>query len=135
MNNTLKFLTLPYLRQRLNDPDAYSLQMTRTHLFKTANVHVSAMCELLDIDLLPMANLEDDNDTVRILLRAIDILWRKLWLRQLKNKTTKTVLSAMKNILDDITPLKKKEEVRADNEGAFSNQCFKKCVTWLQMTV
>lgn len=71
-------------------------------------MRVSAIGEQLDIDLLSMTNLADDNDGVRFLLCAIDILSRKLWVRPLKNKTAKTVLSAMKNILD-ITPLKIKK--------------------------
>jgi hypothetical protein len=117
--------TKAYIKQWLNDQDAYSLQKTRRHKFKTANVRVTSIGEQLDIDLLSMANLADENDGVRFLLCVIDILSRKLWVRPLKNKTAKVVLKAMKDILQDISPTKI-QKVRADKGSEFSNQWFKK---------
>ena len=96
--------TITYINQWLNDQDNYSLQKSRRHRFQTANVRVTAIGEQLDIDLLSMSNIADENDGVRFLLCAIDILSRKLWVRALKNKTAKEVLSAMKDILKDISP-------------------------------
>ena len=96
--------TITYINQWLNDQDNYSLQKSRRHRFKTANVRVTAIGEQLDIDLLSLSNIADENDGVRFLLCAIDILSRKLWVRALKNKTAKEVLSAMKDILKDISP-------------------------------
>ena len=43
-----------------------------------------------------MANLANENDGIRFLLCAINILSRKLWVRSLKSKTAKEVLRAMK---------------------------------------
>ena len=117
--------SISYIKQWLRDQDAYSLQTPRRHRFKTANVRVTAIGEQLDIDLLSMANLAPENDGVRFLLCAIDILSRKLWVRALKNKTAKEVLSAMKDILRDISPTKIKK-IRADKGSEFSNQWFKK---------
>ena len=71
-----------------------------------------------------MANLADENDGVRFLLCAIDILSRKLWVRSVKSKTAKEVLRAMKDILKDISPTKIR--IRADRGSEFSNQWFKK---------
>ncbi|MCG8031750.1 MAG: hypothetical protein JAZ03_06205 [Candidatus Thiodiazotropha taylori] len=117
--------TITYIKQWLSNQDAYSLQKSRRHRFKTANVRVTAVGEQLDIDLLSMANLAAENDGVRFLLCAIDILSRKLWVRTLKNKTAKEVLSAMKDILSDISPTSIKK-IRADRGSEFSNQYFKK---------
>ena len=117
--------TIRYIKQWLSNQDAYSLQKPRRHRFKTANVRVTAIGEQLDIDLLSMANLADENDGIRFLLCAIDILSRKLWVRALKNKTAKEVLSAMKDILRDISPTKIRK-IRADKGSEFSNQWFKK---------
>ena len=72
-----------------------------------------------------MSNLAKDNDGVRFLLCAIDILSRKLWVRALQNKTAKDVLSAMKEILSYISPIKIKR-ICADKGSEFSNQWFKK---------
>ena len=88
-------------------------------------MRVTAIGEQLDIDLLSMANLADENDGIRCLLCAIDILSRKLWVRALKNKTATEVLSAMKDILRDISPTKIRK-IRADKGSEFSNQWFKK---------
>ncbi|XP_053390201.1 uncharacterized protein LOC128553113 [Mercenaria mercenaria] len=116
--------TITYIKRWLNNQDAYSLQKPRRHRFKTANVRVTSIGEQLDIDLLSMSNLADENDGVRFLLCAIDILSRKLWVRPLKNKTDKVVLSAMKDILSDIAPVEIKK-IRADKGSEFSNQWFK----------
>ena len=117
--------SLAYVKQWLNDQDAYSLQKPRRHRFKTASVRVSSLGEQLDIDLLSVFNLAEDNDGVRFLLCAIDILSRKLWVRPLKSKTAKEVLSAMKEILREISPLQIKK-VRADAGSEFVNKWFKK---------
>ncbi|XP_053380052.1 uncharacterized protein LOC128548709 [Mercenaria mercenaria] len=117
--------TITHIKRWLNDQEAYSLQKPRRHRFKTANVRVTSIGEQLDIDLLSMSNLADENDGVRFLLCAIDILSRKLWVRPLKNKTAKVVLSAMKDILSGIAP-GEIEKIRADKGSEFSNQWFKK---------
>ena len=49
--------TLDYIKQWLNDQDAYSLQKQRRYRFKTTKVRVTEIGQQLDIDLLSMANL------------------------------------------------------------------------------
>ena len=58
-----------------------------------------------------MINLSDDNDGVRYLMFAIDILSRKVRVKPLKNKTAKSVLKGMKTMIQDVKPKKK---IRAD---------------------
>ncbi|XP_053388750.1 uncharacterized protein LOC128551851 [Mercenaria mercenaria] len=117
--------SLNFIKQWINDQDAYALQKQRRYKFKTAQVRVSSIGEQLDVDLLSMFNLAEYNDGVRYLLCAIDILSRKLWVEPLKDKTAKSVLSAMKTILKDMTPLKI-QKVRADKGSEFVNRWFKK---------
>ncbi|XP_053392233.1 uncharacterized protein LOC128554925, partial [Mercenaria mercenaria] len=117
--------SLNFIKQWINDQDAYALQKQRRYKFKTAQVRVSSIGEQLDVDLLSMFNLAEYNDGVRYLLCAIDILSRKLWVMPLKDKTAKSVLSAMKTILKDMTPLKI-QKVRADKGSEFVNRWFKK---------
>lgn len=47
-----------------SNQDAYSLQESRRHRFKTANVRVTAIGEELDLDLLSMSNLAVDTDGI-----------------------------------------------------------------------
>ena len=104
---------MAYVKHWLSDQDAYSLQKPRRHKFKTASVKVSSLGEQLDIDLLSVVNLAEDNDGVKFLLCAIDILSRTLWVLPLKSKTAKEVLNAMKEISREISPLQIKK-VRTD---------------------
>lgn len=62
----------------LSKQDAYALQKPVRHRFKTANVRVTFIDEQWDIDLLSMINLAEENDGVKYLLFAIDILLRKV---------------------------------------------------------
>lgn len=111
-----------FVEKWLNNQDAYSLQKPIRYRFKTANVRVTSINEQLDIDLLSMENLAKENDGVRFLLFAIDIFSRKLWVRPLRNKTAKSVLEAMEEILQEVKPKK----VRADKGSEFVNKWFTK---------
>ena len=114
--------TLNYISRWLSNQDAYALQKPVRHRFKTANVRVTSVNEQWDIDLLSMLNLSDENDGVRYLLFAIDILSRKVRVQPLKNKTAKSVLEGMKAMLKDVKPKK----IRADKGSEFVNRWFKK---------
>lgn len=114
--------SLSFIRQWLNNQDSYSLQKQLRHRFKTANVRVTSIGEQFDIDLMSLANLAKENDGVQYLLIAIDILSRKLMVKPLKNKTAKSVLNAMQEILKMQKPLK----IRSDKGSEFVNQWFKK---------
>ena len=114
--------TLNYVSRWLSNQDAYALQKPVRYGFKTANVRVVSINDQWDIDLLSMLNLSDDNDGVRYLLFAIDILSRKVRVQPLKNKTAKSVLEGIKVMLKDVKPKK----IRADKGSEFVNQWFKK---------
>ena len=115
-------ISLYFIKKWLNNQDAYSLQKQPRYRYKTVEVRVSGVGEQLDMDLLSMMNLADDNDGVKYLLFAIDVFSRKIWVKPLKNKTAKSVLSALKGILDEVTPKK----IRSDKGSEFANRWFKK---------
>lgn len=114
--------TLEYITKWLSKQDAYAIQKPVRHRFKTASVRVTSINEQWDIDLLSMINLAEENDGVRFLLCAIDILSKQLRIQPLKNKTAKAVLRAMRLMLEDAKPKK----VRADKGSEFVNQWFRK---------
>ena len=68
-----------------------------------------------------MMNISKENDGVRYLLCALDILTRKLRVKPLKSKTAKEVLKAMTEMLKEVKPMK----IRSDKGSEFANQWFK----------
>ena len=106
----------------LNNQDAYSLQKSVRHKFKTPNVRVSYINEQFEADLAYVGNLAKYNDGFQYLLFVIDVLSKFLWVLPIKNKSAKTVLEAMKRILKDNVPMK----LRTDKGSEFVNQWFKK---------
>ena len=96
--------TLNYISRWLRNQDTYALQKPFRYRFKTANVRVTSINEQWDVDLLSMLNLSDENDGVRYLLFAIDILSRKVRVQPSKNKMAKSVLEGMKTMIKDIKP-------------------------------
>lgn len=114
--------SLQFIQDWLGKQDSYSLQKQVRHRTKTAQVRVSYINEMWDIDLLSMGNLSEENDGVRFLLFAIDVFSRKLRVQPLKDKTAKSVLKAMKEILKDVKP----QKIRSDKGSEFINQWFKK---------
>lgn len=73
--------------------------------------------EQLEIDLTSVENLSKSNDGVRFLLFAIDVFSRYLWVKPLKDKKGKTILTALQAILDGI----KLSKIRSDKGSEFVN--------------
>lgn len=114
--------TLGYISNWLSNQDAYALQKPVRHRFRTTNV--TSINEQWDIDLLSVINLAENNDGVKYLLFAIDIFSRKLHVQPLKNKTAKSVLDAMKIILQDVKPKKIRAEKRDLELKLNQGTCF-----------
>ena len=111
-----------FVAKWLNKQDSYSLQKQVRHRYTTPRVQVSGLNEQADIDLMSVENISKDNDGIKFLLIVIDIFSRFLLVQPLVNKKTKTVLSAIKNILK----VRKFNKVRSDKGSEFINQEFKK---------
>ena len=114
--------SLHFITKWLNNTDAYSLSKEVRHPFKTSRVVVSSIDEQFDADLTSVENLKKDNDGVRFLLFIIDIFSRYLWVKPLKNKTAKSILTAVKDVFLDRKPKK----LRTDKGSEFNNFILKK---------
>ena len=57
--------------------------------------------ELLQADLIDLANLHEANEGAKYILMVCDAFTRKCWARSLKNKTAKNVLNAFKKIVNE----------------------------------
>ena len=73
-------------------------------------------------DLSDVNNIAKDNDGIRYLLFVIDIFSRFLWVKPLKNKTAKSVLEALKDVLKKRKPVR----LRVDKGSEFVNRWVKK---------
>ena len=113
--------SLHYITQWLNKQDSYATSKQVRRKVRTPAVHVSSVDEQFDADLMSVGNLSKENDGIRFLLFVIDIFSRFLWVKPLKDKTAKSVLSAMKEVFKERKPIK----LRSDKGGEFNNRWFK----------
>ena len=90
--------------------------------FKTPKVRVTSIDSQFDADLSDVNNIAKDNDGIRYLLFVIDIFSRFLWVKPLKNKTAKSVLDALKEVLKKRKPVR----MRVDKGSEFVNRWVKK---------
>jgi hypothetical protein len=75
------------------------------------------------MDLVEVQHLASKNDSVRYLLNCIDIFTRFAFVRPLKDKSAKTVLTAFKSILDEAVQFP--YMVVMDKGAEFTNKMFK----------
>ena len=88
-------------------------------------VYVTKPRELLQADLIDLQTLENTNDGIKYLLVVIDSFTRYAWVRPLKNKTAKTVLSAFKDIVSNDLDNYIGDAFLADQGTEFVNKEFK----------
>lgn len=114
--------SLYYIRKWLNNQDAYAIQRQVRHRFKTPNVRVSSIDEQFQADLADVSNLSKENSGTKYLLFVIDVLSKYLWVKPLKDKTAKSVLNAMADVLKERKP----QKLQTDKGSEFVNRWFKK---------
>lgn len=114
--------SLPYIKNWLNNQDAYAIQRQVRHRFKTPNVRVSFIDEQLQADLAYVSNLSKENDSISYLLFVIDVLSKYLWVKPLKTKTASSVIKAMSEIFKE----RKCQKLQTDKGAEFVNRWFKK---------
>ena len=73
--------------------------------------------EILQIDLIDMSNIATANKNYNYLLVAVDVFTRFAFVIPLKNKTTKTIIKAIKQICDKTEP----EMINADLGSEFKS--------------
>ncbi|MCG8046160.1 MAG: transposase family protein, partial [Candidatus Thiodiazotropha endolucinida] len=111
-----------YIKNWLNNQDAYSIQRQVRRKFKTPNVRVSSIDEQFQADLADVSNISKFNSGIHYLLFVIDVFSKYLWVKPLKNKTAKSVIAAMTPIFLDRKPKK----LQTDKGSEFVNRWFKK---------
>ncbi|MES9883136.1 MAG: DDE-type integrase/transposase/recombinase, partial [Sedimenticola sp.] len=110
-----------YIGKWLEGVDSYSVLKQVKRKFRTPNVRVTSIDEQFDADLMSVQNIAKENDGVNYLLCAIDIFSRFLFVEPLKNKTAKSILTAVKKIFHKRKPRK----LRTDKGSEFVNRDFK----------
>jgi len=121
-----KKISLRQIREWLKGQETYTLHRQVRRKFPRNKVVVDGIDEQWDADLMDMVSLSSHNDGVRFVLVAIDIFSRYLWMRPLKTKQGKEVVSAFASIFAE---RRKAVRVRTDRgtefTGHLTQQFFK----------
>ena len=99
-----KRLGLRRIKHFLDNRTDYSLYKPLVTKFPTPPVRVSRLNQQFDMDLMDVSRQQSDNDGVRYILTAIDILSKFAFMVPLKNKDGKTVAAAAKRIFEQRKP-------------------------------
>lgn len=99
-----KRLGLRRIKHFLDNRTDYSLYKPLVTKFPTPPVRVSRLNQQFDMDLMDVSRQQSDNDGVRYILTAIDILSKYAFMVPLKSKDGKTVAAAAKRIFEQRTP-------------------------------
>jgi transposase InsO family protein len=108
------------IQKYLEKQSAYSLYKPAKTRFPTPPVYVSRINQQFDMDLMDVARYSSDNDDIRYLLTAIDILSKYAFALPLKNKEGPTVTQAAAIIFDERKP----EQVCSDLGTEFKSGRF-----------
>ncbi|XP_048239413.1 uncharacterized protein LOC124127214 [Haliotis rufescens] len=122
-------LRLSTVRRFLNKQDAYSLHKPPKQRFKRLRVRVNSINEMFDVDLTDMTRYSKENNGVRYLLVAIDILSRFAFALPLTNKRPETVLKAFKEIIQERNPMKVRVDGGSEFKGVFKDFLEKHNIT------
>lgn len=114
--------TVNFINKWLKNQDSYAVQKQVRYSYNSPSVQVAGLNDQADMDLMSIENISKYNDSVKYLLIVIDIFSRFLLVRPLRNKRKQTVLSAIKNILQERTFTK----VRTDIGSEVINKDIKK---------
>lgn len=114
-------LTRKQIREWLEGNETYTLHRPVRKKFAKSRVMAYAMDELWQLDLVDMASLSRYNKGYRYLLTCIDVLSKFAWVVALKDKTGKSLVKALKKILES-----KREpmNIQTDKGTEFTNRIF-----------
>ena len=113
-------LGLKRIQNYLNKQKAYTLYKPARSRFPTPPVHVSKINQQFDLDLMDVSRQSSDNDGVRYILVAIDIMSKVLYAEPLKFKDAREVTEAASRIFDQQKP----ESVSSDLGSEFRARIF-----------
>ena len=114
-------LTRKQVREWLAGNETYTLHYPVRKEFTKSRVMAYAMDDLWQLDLIDMASLARYNSGYKYLLTCIDVLSKFAWVVPLKDKTGKTLVKALKKILES-----KREpmNIQSDKGTEFTNKIF-----------
>ena len=115
-------LSLRDIRLWLQKQDAYSLHRPARYRFKRLHVITSGIDDLWDADLADVSNLTKHNKGIHFLLIVIDVFSRYLWVVPLKDKSSKTVITAFTEVF---AGGRKPRSIRTDKGAEFTNRWIK----------
>ena len=118
-----KEFTLKQIKEWLKSQETYTLHRQARHKFPRNKVIVDGIDDQWDMDLMDMISLSKYNGGVRYVLVAIDIFSRYTWLRPLKSKQGKDVVSALESIFGEG---RKPHKIRTDRGTEFLNHLVQK---------
>ncbi len=115
-------INLTTVKQWLQSQDTYTLHRQAPKRFKRNRVYVRNIDELWQLDLADMQSLSRYNKGFKYLLTCIDVLSKYAWAVPLKDKTGKSLVLALKEILRDN---RKPEKIQTDQGTEFTNKVFR----------
>ena len=95
--------------------------------FERRKIFVNSIDEIWAMDLASMENLADDNEGYKFILCVIDVFSKYAWCIPLKNKSSSTVLEAVKKIISESGRTPKR--FWTDRGTEFYNKVF---ATWIK---
>ena len=89
------------IRDFLSGQDSYTLFKNRRVNYPTSKTYSSSTNFIWQADLSDVSHLNTSNDGIKFILFCIDIFSRFLWIRVLKNKSSKEVSDAFLSIFNN----------------------------------
>lgn len=108
------------IKSWLQTKESYTLHKPLRHKFSKNKVIVRCLNEQFQADLVDMQSLASFNDGFKYLLTCIDILSKYAWAVPLKDKKSKTVISAFEIIFSERIPV----YLQTDAGKEFTNNLF-----------
>jgi hypothetical protein len=116
-------ITFSDVKNYLSTQDEYSLHKPIVKKFERNKVLVSGIDDIWQIDLIDMRAFKKENKNINYILTVIDVFSKYAWGRMVKNKEAKTVMEAMKSVIN--SSKRKPKKIHADDGNEFKGE-FKK---------
>jgi hypothetical protein len=126
-SSKIKFPGIPKERisEWLSKQYTYTLHRNARRNFIRNKIYVSHIDEQWEADLVDMQEYSKQNNGYKYILTVIDVLSKFLWAIPLKSKTSGSIVSAFKLIINDRKPLKLKTDQGLEfNNLQFKNLCL-----------
>ena len=111
------------IKNWLSYQDVYTLHKPVRHRFPRRRTIVSGLKEQYQCDLIDVQKLKKDNDGYGFILTCIDVFSKMAYARPIKNKTSTSVISALKSIFEEGGQPKK---LQTDKGSEFFNKPVQK---------